>query len=657
MLPSKRRIRQRKNEEAKRIYRALFENIDSIAESENLENLNNISQLLNDTQVQVIDNKINIDADDGVNEEYMNAKHNLNDFIEMIDVDEIEEELNNDTAFLDIFESDDEIILNENIDEKLVKRLKNIVIEHNVTRQVTEKILGALNEYGCKVPLSKAGLLRTKKKNRRISDCNGGKYLHIGISENLKQKKLGEVLNGEIVIDVGIDGLPLFKSSRTCVWPIIGNIINSKQRKNPFLIGCYVGKCHPKTDLFLKQLCDELDHLKEGIEINGIHYAFRVRCFVADAPARAMLTCTKGHCARNGCSKCDQIGRRISNKMIFSNVEGNRRTDENFQNRTDPAHHQFEYLNKKNVLEEIGIGMVSQFVLDPMHLCDLGVMKKILTLFIKEKSITEIQLLTDLYIAYKQYIPKDFSRKPREFAELPRFKATEFRLMLNYLGIVFFKDYFSERKYHHFLKLCCGLRLLQNENSLLYDIADKLLKSFVEDFETYYGNNLTYNVHGLLHIASCAIEYGPIYNFSAYSNENFLRLLKSKIKKPSLILEQIFNKVQELLMLENDDDTIDTNEISINPNSLADSFCLTNDGVIIKIIDINEECMNVVPYQTISYFNKIELNFGFGINNDVFDIFYGEEMQPQFLSIESIKLKVMALPFDNGYVFIPILHY
>jgi hypothetical protein len=54
--------------------------------------------------------------------------------------------------------------------------------------------------------------------------------------------------------------------------------------------------------------------------------------------------------------------------IVYSNIVGTRRNDVDFSNRTCAGHHNAAFLNHPSSLETLGIGMVSQIPIEPMHL-------------------------------------------------------------------------------------------------------------------------------------------------------------------------------------------------------------------------------------------------------------------------------------------------
>lgn len=91
-----------------------------------------------------------------------------------------------------------------------------------------------------------------------------------------------------------------------------------------------------------------------------------------------------------------------------------------------------------------------------MHAVCLGVMKKFLQFWLKptgpgvdkSKVLTMTALINDhlSYISDNHYCPTNFARyKPRTFHHLPNFKATEFRQILLYTGVVIFCNKLPKR--------------------------------------------------------------------------------------------------------------------------------------------------------------------------------------------------------------------
>lgn len=100
-------------------------------------------------------------------------------------------------------------------------------------------------------------------------------------------------------------------------------------------------------------------------------------------------------------------------------------------------------------LLKLEIGMISLFPIDYMHNVCLRVARKMLCLWmgisrnanIKVKLHNcYINLMSDYLIFLRLFITKEFNRKPCSLLEIQRWKATELRTFLIYLGLLILKD-------------------------------------------------------------------------------------------------------------------------------------------------------------------------------------------------------------------------
>lgn len=178
------------------------------------------------------------------------------------------------------------------------------------------------------------------------------------------------------------------------------------------------------------------------------------------------------------------------------------------------------YHNGKSKLEDIvGFDMISQLVLDYMHIVCLGVTHKMLNKLFKgnmEQRMKNLDLVSDRLCSLKSDIPQEFARKPRPFLGGEKWKATKYRQFLLYRGILVLKGEIPDKKYNHFLSLTCVIRILSSGKLLTYiDYAHALLVYFVSEFGNFYGaEQVSYNVHGLLHLCDEVKQYGVLDNFT-----------------------------------------------------------------------------------------------------------------------------------------------
>lgn len=77
--------------------------------------------------------------------------------------------------------------------------------------------------------------------------------------------------------------------------------------------------------------------------------------------------------------------------------------------------------------------------------------------------------------------------------------------------------------------------------------ARRLLTFFVHAFIKIYGiENVTYNVHNLLHLAAAVHLFGPLDAFSAFAVESFMGKLKALVHPDMLQLQQLHRRLYEL---------------------------------------------------------------------------------------------------------------
>lgn len=272
----------------------------------------------------------------------------------------------------------------DNHEEKnipLAHWLSRWAIKYNIRQNALTPLLQDLYIRGhSELPRDARTLLRTPRKYG-IQCWSLGSYFHYGLEKSLIDQLVSNKLTFDsniILIDLNIDGLPLSKSSKSQLWPILGKI-HHKQCDQPFVVGAYHGTTKPPSvSEYLAAFIDEYENLhSHGFDFNNDHYIVSIRAIICDAPARSYISCTKGHNAYFGCGKCMEEGHYEDHRMLFLNHYSPLRTDENFRDRK-----QEEYHTGCSPFERASVGMVSQFPYDPLHLMWLGVAKKLLGLYL-----------------------------------------------------------------------------------------------------------------------------------------------------------------------------------------------------------------------------------------------------------------------------------
>lgn len=300
----------------------------------------------------------------------------------------------------------------------------------NVPQSTVNKLLVILRQHKCFENLSKGSrtILSTKWSSTLVArNIEPGIYYHFGIQNSFQQNvqnNLENITNIRIVVNV--DGLPIFKSSPDQLWPILAYI---RPKSDVFPIGLYCGKEKPNnSNNFLKEFVDEAKLLIEnGISINNKIYGFSVDTFCCDSPAKSFLLNIKGHSGYFSCSMCEQEGEYKHNRICFPYTSGlfvpSLRTHQNYISQSQEDHH----VGDPSILIQLpSFNIVESFSLDYMHLVCLGVVRKLILLWMKGDSkgsneyrypSWKIKEISNSLEKIKSNIPCEFSRKPRRLVD------------------------------------------------------------------------------------------------------------------------------------------------------------------------------------------------------------------------------------------------
>lgn len=514
-----------------------------------------------------------------------------------------------------------------NAGESFATGLKEWAISNNITITALGQILKLIKSHtNLELPADGRTLLQTPRHQK--IDLIDGRYQHyFGILPNLL--KTLQCLNCSFSIEnlylvFNVDGIPIFKSSNLEFWPILCKIKGIPC--NPFVVSIYAGKGKPSVENFLQPFIDEIKFLcTEGFMFNNKLIKVFINYFVCDSPARAFLKQCKSHTGYYACERCFIKGEYKSHSMSYHVLTNQVRTNDNFRNMEQELHHIGE-----SPLCALDIDMIHSFVLDPMHLLMLGVQRRLLNMWcnvvpfkIHRSSKLEIN---DNLTEIKKYIPSEFNRKCRPLNELDRYKATELRLFLCYIGPVVFQSHLEKKVFNHYLLLFFAIRVLNNKlfirNEEDIEYARQLLQKFVKNYNSIYKNaNVVLNVHNLLHVADDVERYGTLDEFSAYPFENMLGVLKRRVRSGSNAMQQICARITEMShtghqciqkKFSNNSITLENGHIKLN--SFKDSFVKLNNG---KVGFVKNNNGSIIFYQCL----KREPAFKFPCDSSYLDIY------------------------------------
>lgn len=582
------------------------------------------------------------------------------------------------------------------------QKLSQWAIEQNITHTALKKLLGILKENVSsndleRLPLDSRTLLNTPLSTG-VQKMGEGSYVYFGIRETIinlcAQYRLTLTLADSFCISVNIDGLPIFKSSSKSFWPILCRITSIDALKSEvFCVAIYEGESKAEPNQFLKNFVEEAEVLSiNGITIRSIIHKFRISSLICDTPAKSYILKIKGHSGYFSCTKCTLEG-DFGNNLHFTEITFEKRTDQSFRLKTQPEHH-----IGTSLLEQIPyFNMVDNIPIDYMHCILLGVMKRLLChakygwihgrppFKIRASKVNDINLQ---FSKFNKYIPCEFSRKTRSIIECKRYKATEFRLLLLYTGIIVFKKNIPKKYYSNFLCFSVGTIILSSpeysKDNAFLEYAHDLFVHFIKNSIQLYGQDfVSHNVHNLLHITDCVRLYGELDNFSAFPFENYMSQLKKKIRKAQCPLQQVVKRVIEqqgkvfksvieqklqfcvehnsgplIIQCRSPQFKILKHPLFlINCSKVSDRLILLNDGTIVEAKNFATFNGSIVVIGSLH--EKIAAFFKVPVTSQTLGISVVKPhsgIEDKMYSVDDIKTKLMILPFDGNILCFPLWH-
>lgn len=234
---------------------------------------------------------------------------------------------------------------------------------------------------------------------------------------------------------------------------------------------------------FLDAFVDEMRMLQHTYERDKPIYV-GIHSVVCDGPAKADVKYMKHPTGFFACDKCEQKGKKINRRMTFLETNEILRDDQSFRRRDNEEHHKGD-----SIIEAIqDLDMVDDFPLDPLHVIYLGVMKRLLRIWISGDEGSVLEEISELLKSIGQAQPKEFQRKCRELSYIGYFKGHEFRTFLLYSGPVVLKHKISIEKYNHFLLLHTAITILNREDMCqsLNRLAECLLRDFIKGNQIHF---------------------------------------------------------------------------------------------------------------------------------------------------------------------------
>ena len=255
--------------------------------------------------------------------------------------------------------------------------------------------------------------------------------------------------SNNITLTWNTDGVPLFKSSKTSIWPfyfIINELPYSQRfkRDNMILAGLWFGPSKPATNLFMQTFREDLKQLFKGVSFTHsnsdlVYVRGIVMCGTCDLVAKAQFLNMKQFNSYYGCPNCKQRGERLDNQHVylFTNDLQMRTTEKSLKYAKEATEKSKDIFGIKGPTElsKIVFKFIETTSIDVMHCVYIGITKKLEWLWFNSENHEHPSSLTKFLNVINARIlsispPKNVPRFPRSIADFSYWKASELKLFL-----------------------------------------------------------------------------------------------------------------------------------------------------------------------------------------------------------------------------------
>ncbi|XP_011875886.1 PREDICTED: uncharacterized protein LOC105566468 [Vollenhovia emeryi] len=374
-----------------------------------------------------------------------------------------------------------------------------------------------------------------------------------------------------LTYNVSTDGAPLTKSGKRGFWPlqILPNFLPPKSRfKFILLAGMLTTTKEPNSDLcslyFSKFNEEALRLYREGIVTTNLNnkvivVKFCPLAFSVDSVCRPILQNRLQFNGYYGCSWCYHIG------VYVKDVSGIRYpmqiTDPDLRSKENYIRDVQVVISTKKISERgvkgktsvsiiPQIDMIWSFSFDYLHGLLAGVDQQIYKQWTSTKTQCNFKLNhSDIKAIEKRLLTitptHDIHRLPRSLKDRGKWKASEIKSWVLYYSLPCLGGIIKDEALEHYSLLVKSFyTLLKTKISQreLVECERDLLK-FTGLYEIMYGtNNMTFNVHSLLHVVHSIKKTGPLWSNSTFPFESNIYKLKQFVNGPNGMDKQISRK-------------------------------------------------------------------------------------------------------------------
>lgn len=367
------------------------------------------------------------------------------------------------------------------------------------------------------------------------------------------------------------DGVPVFKSSKFCIWPIlccINEIPPESRDKHVLLYALWFGSSKPDMTCYFKPFVSECSKLSQlGFEwqhptdTSLRHVKVHPLCCVCDAVARPLIQNFKQFNGVHGCGVCLHPG--VQTKKGHGTARVYTCLDERPSDRHHTSTVEIGEIAEREGRAILGIkgqsavanlpkfDLIDGMVTDYMHCVLLGVCRQLVNLWMDSRNYSEpwyigthVGLIDSHLLSIKP--PSVIARVPRSVMERKFWKAHEWEHWLLYYSLPVLKGILPEKYLCHWALLIEGISILLGTELTPEQLshADAALVYFVGCVQSLYGKEqMTFNVHSLLHLGRSVAHWGPLWAHSAFMFEDFNGYLLKQVKSSQAVPQQICKRV------------------------------------------------------------------------------------------------------------------
>ncbi|XP_043464001.1 uncharacterized protein LOC122499618 [Leptopilina heterotoma] len=383
-----------------------------------------------------------------------------------------------------------------------------------------------------------------------------------------------------LTLNVFFDGAIMKRSGNESFWAILASINElpiSLRFKYIMLGGIMMVDKEPDPDLmnsFSEEFLNVIDILRtQGVDLLvgnlRINFLINLLFIVVDSVARPILQCRCQYNSYWGCSYCYQMGFYIhiikypfDPDFLLRSQESHKQDVDDVKERQQNMTHRMNERNKRRTFvrgvkgsssfmnSNQRVDMVWSFSFEYLHAVLLGSVKHLWEIWTANGFLSkgDVENINKLISCIEMV--SEIHRVAREFNFKSKWKASEWRSWLLFFGVPCLRKYLPSECLQHFSLLVNTIFTLLKtkitEEELLQCELDII--EFVGEFENLYGQeNMTFNVHLLLHIVECIRRCGPLWATSAFCFESHLHVLKQYALGPKKPEQQMATKSLDIL--------------------------------------------------------------------------------------------------------------